>query len=66
MNADLDFNDQEGAELRCRACGQSISEDAPQFPFCSDRCRQVDLGRWFDGNYRISREIKDSDLETVD
>jgi endogenous inhibitor of DNA gyrase (YacG/DUF329 family) len=25
----------------------------PQFPFCSDRCRLVDLGRWLGGAYRI-------------
>ncbi|MGD1277364.1 MAG: DNA gyrase inhibitor YacG [Tepidisphaeraceae bacterium] len=25
----------------------------PFFPFCSDRCRLVDLGRWLDEKYRI-------------
>ena len=24
------------------------------FPFCSERCRLVDLGAWLDGDYRIS------------
>ncbi|MHC4917789.1 MAG: DNA gyrase inhibitor YacG [Planctomycetota bacterium] len=23
------------------------------FPFCSGRCRLIDLGRWLDGEYRI-------------
>jgi endogenous inhibitor of DNA gyrase (YacG/DUF329 family) len=23
------------------------------FPFCSEHCRLVDLGRWLDGAYRI-------------
>jgi endogenous inhibitor of DNA gyrase (YacG/DUF329 family) len=23
-------------------------------PFCSDRCRLLDLGRWLDGDYRIA------------
>jgi endogenous inhibitor of DNA gyrase (YacG/DUF329 family) len=23
------------------------------FPFCSARCRLIDLGRWLDGDYRI-------------
>lgn len=50
----------------CRTCGGKIVDDATTFPFCSDRCRSVDLGKWFDGDYKISREIKDSDLETVD
>jgi endogenous inhibitor of DNA gyrase (YacG/DUF329 family) len=25
----------------------------PAFPFCSDRCRQIDLGRWFGEEYRV-------------
>jgi endogenous inhibitor of DNA gyrase (YacG/DUF329 family) len=25
----------------------------PGFPFCSERCRLLDLGKWFDGQYRI-------------
>ena len=27
--------------------------EAPWFPFCSERCRLVDLGRWLDGVYTI-------------
>jgi len=27
-------------------------------PFCSERCRLVDLGHWFDGNYRISEPLR--------
>ena len=26
----------------------------PHFPFCSRRCKLIDLGRWFEGDYRIS------------
>lgn len=29
-------------------------EDAPHRPFCSERCKMVDLGRWLDGTYAIS------------
>ena len=25
----------------------------PSFPFCSPACKVVDLGRWFDGTYRL-------------
>jgi endogenous inhibitor of DNA gyrase (YacG/DUF329 family) len=25
----------------------------PSFPFCSPRCKMVDLGRWLDGTYAI-------------
>jgi endogenous inhibitor of DNA gyrase (YacG/DUF329 family) len=29
------------------------------FPFCSDRCRLIDLGRWASGGYVISTPITD-------
>ncbi|MFT7617536.1 MAG: endogenous inhibitor of DNA gyrase (YacG/DUF329 family) [Planctomycetota bacterium] len=31
----------------------------PFFPFCSKRCKLVDLGHWFDGNYRFTRPVED-------
>ncbi|MCT8267196.1 DNA gyrase inhibitor YacG [Afifella sp. JA880] len=39
---------------RCPICGKPASaEDAP---FCSTRCREVDLNRWLGGAYRIPGE----------
>jgi len=42
----------------CPICSKSLSverrEDAPFRPFCCERCKMVDLGRWLDGSYRIS------------
>jgi endogenous inhibitor of DNA gyrase (YacG/DUF329 family) len=32
-------------------------------PFCSERCRLIDLGKWFEGDYRISRELTPDELE---
>jgi hypothetical protein len=32
--------------------GQSTAE-WPEFPFCSRRCKTIDLGRWLGENYRI-------------
>jgi len=51
---------------RCRTCNEAVGSDAPTFPFCSERCQRADLGKWFNEEYRISRDVKDSDLETVD
>lgn len=48
----------------CRVCGGIIKGDGSTAPFCSDRCRMADLGKWLSGEYRISREIKDADLDT--
>jgi endogenous inhibitor of DNA gyrase (YacG/DUF329 family) len=35
----------------------------PQYPFCSDRCRVVDLGRWLGGSYRIAAD-NDEEVES--
>ena len=32
-------------------------------PFCSQRCRSADLGKWLDGGYRISAPISEEDLD---
>ncbi|HEV3257428.1 MAG TPA: DNA gyrase inhibitor YacG [Gemmataceae bacterium] len=46
--------------VRCPICGRSMhgqgTAEWPQFPFCSDRCRLIDLGRWLGENYRITPE----------
>ena len=36
---------------RCPECGRQTVEEFR--PFCSKRCADLDLGRWFDGDYRI-------------
>jgi uncharacterized protein len=45
---------------RCPICNKVIDEttlqnsrDGKFYPFCSDRCKLIDLGKWLDGNYRI-------------
>ena len=39
----------------CKACNAPILEGAAeQFPFCSERCRMQDLGKWFSGEYRLA------------
>jgi endogenous inhibitor of DNA gyrase (YacG/DUF329 family) len=36
------------------------------FPFCSDRCRLIDLGKWASGGYVISSAVTDpAELESV-
>lgn len=44
----LPFARKDGA---CPVCGQSSA--ATHRPFCSERCADVDLGRWLKGGYRI-------------
>lgn len=32
------------------------------FPFCSDRCRKIDLGKWASGAYKISSPVLDPEV----
>lgn len=53
----------EQAKHKCPTCGKRVTAEAKSFPFCSPRCRQIDLGRWLKEEYVISRPIEQSDLE---
>jgi endogenous inhibitor of DNA gyrase (YacG/DUF329 family) len=37
--------------------------DAKHRPFCSPRCKSIDLGSWLSGGYRISRPLREEDLD---
>lgn len=44
-----------GAMPSCPICGKPVDARPanPSSPFCSDRCRLLDLGRWLGEEYRI-------------
>ncbi len=48
--------------LFCPTCRKVVLATDPDFPFCSDRCRILDLGKWASGGYVISSPIHDPDL----
>jgi endogenous inhibitor of DNA gyrase (YacG/DUF329 family) len=48
--------------LKCPTCGASVKTSSEDFPFCSDRCRRIDLGKWAMGAYKISSPVLDPDL----
>jgi endogenous inhibitor of DNA gyrase (YacG/DUF329 family) len=53
--------------LRCPTCRTLVTAADEYFPFCSDRCRVIDLGKWASGAYRISSPILDPEvLEDID
>jgi len=45
--------------LRCPTCKKIVLATSPDFPFCSDRCRLIDLGKWASGAYVISAPLND-------
>jgi uncharacterized protein len=48
--------------LRCPTCKTIVTAADEDFPFCSDRCRKIDLGKWASGAYKISSPILDPDV----
>ena len=49
----------------CAQCGKPMGPDKTHRPFCSARCKQLDLGRWLGESYRIETE-EPADPETLD
>jgi uncharacterized protein len=48
--------------LRCPTCKTIVLAGSEDFPFCSDRCRLIDLGKWASGGYVISSPVHDPEL----
>ncbi|MHC4776802.1 MAG: DNA gyrase inhibitor YacG [Planctomycetota bacterium] len=46
-------------DAACPICATPVRAGDETFPFCSQRCRLVDLGRWLDEKYRVSRPQRD-------
>jgi hypothetical protein len=44
----------------CPTCGKSspYTPDNPYRPFCSQRCKMIDLGQWANEEYRIPEQEK--------
>jgi uncharacterized protein len=43
--------------MKCPICKQRVTwEGNPNRPFCSERCRLIDLGRWANGEYSLPAE----------
>jgi endogenous inhibitor of DNA gyrase (YacG/DUF329 family) len=46
-------------KLRCPICKKAVKSTDAEFPFCSDRCRTIDLGKWASGAYVIASPVSD-------
>lgn len=51
--------------MKCPTCGKEADwENNPDRPFCSERCKLLDLGRWVNEEYRVpGPELPDKDNE---
>lgn len=44
-------------QVRCPVCLRTFeAEQSPAMPFCSERCRLVDLKRWLDEEYGLETQ----------
>jgi uncharacterized protein len=48
-------------KVQCPICEKPTNAADPDFPFCSERCRLIDLGKWASGAYVISSPVADAD-----
>jgi uncharacterized protein len=45
--------------MHCSICQREfLPEESPAMPFCSERCRLIDLGRWLDESYGVPAETE--------
>lgn len=51
------------SSLRCPTCRKIVLQSDPEFPFCSERCRAIDLGKWASGGYVISAPLNDPETD---
>ncbi len=52
---------------KCPTCKRAVlpREKNPLFPFCCERCRAVDLGKWLGEEYRVGGGSMDLDDDGV-
>ena len=49
------------AEIKCPQCKKPVTwQGNPDRPFCSERCRLIDLGCWADESYRVAGKVQDT------
>jgi endogenous inhibitor of DNA gyrase (YacG/DUF329 family) len=44
--------------MNCPICKKELALEDPHVPFCSERCRLIDLGNWASEKYVISSPLR--------
>ena len=52
--------------MTCPICKRPVKKTDDEFPFCSDRCRTIDLGNWASEKYVISSPVNPMELLDTD
>ncbi|MBL0870666.1 MAG: tRNA (adenosine(37)-N6)-threonylcarbamoyltransferase complex ATPase subunit type 1 TsaE [Phycisphaerales bacterium] len=58
-------DDKPRAWTTCPITKKPVAPDCPTWPFANEKARLADLNRWFTGDYRISREATQDDLDEL-
>ena len=54
-------------KVKCSQCKEEFMYyDSEHRPFCSERCRLIDLGEWADGNRAIPSDAEHDDVTAAD
>lgn len=49
----------------CPICKSDVRREGNRaYPFCSDRCKVIDLGKWLSGDYAIPARSEEGDVAT--
>jgi endogenous inhibitor of DNA gyrase (YacG/DUF329 family) len=51
------------ANIRCPICRKIVPFNDPNMPFCSDRCRVIDLGNWASEVYSVPASESENELD---
>ena len=47
-------------KINCPSCkNETTWEENPHRPFCSERCKLIDLGKWASGEYVVKDNLND-------
>lgn len=49
--------------MKCPICKKDVPSNSEFLPFCSERCKLIDLGYWASGKYVISTPIPPEELD---
>lgn len=55
--------------VKCPVCGKNVewTESSRYRPFCSERCKQIDLGAWAEEKYKVPvADVENSEVEGTD
>jgi hypothetical protein len=51
--------------MKCPICKKQVALTDPWMPFCSERCKDIDLGNWATEKYVIPEPLKPDEIDEL-